>query len=88
MTRKPFSGPTHYVVAGTTGLILCALLVLVVERVLEAPNASTLHYTQSRWAAGTAFLFLLSLAVLARGISLGIGRRRAGRGAREDERGT
>ena len=86
MNRKPFSRPTHYVAAGTVGLILCALLVLVIERVLEAPNASTLYYTQSRWAAGTAFLFLLSLVVLARGISLSIGRRRAGPGGHEDER--
>lgn len=86
MTGKPFTRPAHYVAAGTVGLVLCALLVLVIERVLEAPNASSLYYKQSRWAAGTAFLFLLSLALLARGISLGIGRRRASPGGREVER--
>jgi hypothetical protein len=78
MKKLDLNRPNILILAGCIGLILCLVLLFAIEFVLEAPDASTLYYRQSRWTLGFFILIPLSIYALARGITWRIQEKRAG----------
>jgi len=78
MKKLDLNRPNMLILAGCIGLILCLVLLFAIEFVLEATDASTLYYRQSRWTLGFFILIPLSIYALARGITWRIQAKRAG----------